>query len=101
MSSNIFDKLTVETFRSSLLLLLRECFEGIPEGAESTWFVQGKEGIFDALNSLSAEEAYGGGRNRCGTCQSHPIRAEKRKFCFRWTTTGRNLGVKLGHRIHK
>src|SRR4051794_34427330 len=37
--------------------LFRETFEGVAEGADGTWFVQGKEAIFDALRSLSAEEA--------------------------------------------
>ena len=44
-------------FRPALVVLFRECFEGIPEGASGTWFVQGKEGIFDALESVSARQA--------------------------------------------
>ncbi|MBS1713872.1 MAG: hypothetical protein JST30_06000 [Armatimonadetes bacterium] len=37
--------------------LLRECFEGIKPGAQGTWFVQGQEGVFDAVDSLTAERA--------------------------------------------
>ena len=43
--------------KSSILLLFRECFEGIPEGQEYTWFVEGKEGIFDALESTTHDRA--------------------------------------------
>ena len=44
-------------FKPALIVLFRECFEGIPEGASGTWFVQRKEGIFDALESISAVQA--------------------------------------------
>jgi len=37
--------------------LLRECFEGIKPGAGGTWFVQGKEGVFDAIDGLSSARA--------------------------------------------
>lgn len=41
----------------AVLLLFRECFEGRPPGNEYTWFVEGEEGIFDALESTGAETA--------------------------------------------
>lgn len=41
----------------ALLVLFKETFEGIPPGETGTWFVQGKEGIFDALQNTSAEQA--------------------------------------------
>jgi len=44
-------------FRDVAATLLREAFEGIPSGQNYTWFVQGKEGLFDALSAASAEEA--------------------------------------------
>jgi len=37
--------------------LFREVFEGVAPGADGTWFVQGKEGIFDAIRTLSAAQA--------------------------------------------
>lgn len=43
--------------KRSLAILFREVFEGMYEGAEGTWFVQGKEAIFDAIESLSPKEA--------------------------------------------
>lgn len=43
--------------QQAAVVLLRECFEGIPQGAQGTWFVQGKEGIFDAVDGLSAARA--------------------------------------------
>lgn len=43
--------------RPSFVVLFRECFEGIPQNASGTWFVEGREGILDALRSVSAERA--------------------------------------------
>lgn len=37
--------------------LFREVFEGVAPGADGTYFVQGKEAIFDAVRSISAAEA--------------------------------------------
>lgn len=37
--------------------LFREVFEGVAPGADGTWFVQGKEAVFDALVSTDAETA--------------------------------------------
>lgn len=44
-------------FQPHLVTLWRETFEGIKEGADGTWFVQGKEGLFDALSNVTAEQA--------------------------------------------
>jgi len=44
-------------FQKVAAMLLREAFEGIPAGQNYTWFVQGKEGLFDALSTVTAEEA--------------------------------------------
>jgi len=49
--------MTEPDYKTALLTLFREAFEGVPEGADGTWFVQGKEGIFDAVENLSAEQA--------------------------------------------
>ena len=40
-----------------MVVLTREAFEGIAHGSKWTWFVEGSEGIFDALSSVSAERA--------------------------------------------
>ncbi|RYG31589.1 hypothetical protein EON81_22545 [bacterium] len=44
-------------FRDVAVILLREAFEGRAEGNDYTWFVEGKEGIFDALASMDAKVA--------------------------------------------
>ena len=44
-------------YRSAMIALFREAFEGIPEGQNYTWFVQGKQGIFDAIESTASEDA--------------------------------------------
>lgn len=44
-------------FLGAIIQLLHECFEGRPDGQEYTWFVEGKEGIFDALETVDAEKA--------------------------------------------
>lgn len=48
---------TVADFRKDIVMLFREAFEAVPPGQNYTWFVQGKEGIFDALANVSAERA--------------------------------------------
>jgi hypothetical protein len=40
-------------FLPAIIQLLHETFEGKPEGQDYTWFVEGREGIFDALDSVS------------------------------------------------
>ena len=47
----------LKEFHDGVTLLLKECFEGMRAGANSTWFVQGKEGLFDALSLVNAEQA--------------------------------------------
>lgn len=37
--------------------LFRETFEGRPDDQDYTWYVEGKEGIFDALDSVDADRA--------------------------------------------
>lgn len=39
------------------ITLWKEAFTGIAKGASGTWFVQGKEGIFDAIDGLDATRA--------------------------------------------
>ncbi len=48
---------TVADFRKDIVMLFREAFEAVPPGQNYTWFVQGKEGIFDALATVTAEQA--------------------------------------------
>lgn len=45
------------SFHLASVQLLREAFEGIPEGASGTWFVQGREGILNSLAELDAQQA--------------------------------------------
>ncbi len=44
-------------FQAAASTLFREAFEGVPAGQNYTWVVEGKEGIFDALESADAERA--------------------------------------------
>lgn len=44
-------------FQSAAAYLLRECFEGRPDGQTYTWFVEGREAILPTLDALGAEEA--------------------------------------------
>ncbi|MEZ0325898.1 MAG: hypothetical protein ACAH95_08320 [Fimbriimonas sp.] len=52
-------------------ILLRECFEGRPQGQDFTWFVEGKEGIFDALSSTTAEQASAKPSPECSSIAAH------------------------------
>ncbi len=54
-----------------VLFLFRECFEGRPEGQKYTWFVEGKEGIFDALESCGAESASIKLKPECASIAAH------------------------------
>lgn len=45
------------TLKSACIEIFRESFEGVKPGQQYTWFVQGKEAIFDVLESLTAEQA--------------------------------------------
>ena len=54
-----------------LMYLFRECFEGRPEGQNYTWFVEGKEGIFDALESTGADVASKKPCPRCSSIAAH------------------------------
>ena len=44
-------------FQAGLITLVKEAFFGIAPGKDGTWFVQGKEGIFDALATITAAQA--------------------------------------------
>lgn len=44
-------------FQSALVQLFRETFEGKIKGKDSTWFVDGNNGILQTINGLTAEEA--------------------------------------------
>jgi hypothetical protein len=57
--------------RPAFLILFRECFEGIPKGQQYTWFVEGKEGIFDALQSTTAERASVKPSAECSSIAGH------------------------------
>ena len=57
--------------RSAAAELFREVFEGVVPGANGTWFVQGKEAIFDALSSVDAEAASFRADGRLSTLGAH------------------------------
>ncbi len=58
-------------FQDAAVILFREAFEGIPAGQNYTWFVQGKEGIFDALNSTDSSGASKQPTDRCTSLAAH------------------------------
>jgi len=58
-------------FHGAAVYLLREAFEGKPEGQDYTWFVEGKEGIFDALDIVDAARASVKPSDRCATIAAH------------------------------
>lgn len=58
-------------FLPSIAELFRECFEGVAPGKDYTWFVQGKEGIFDALASVSAVQASQRPTPSCASIAAH------------------------------
>lgn len=60
-----------QNFRDAAALLFRECFEGVPAGKDYTWFVQGKEGILDALESTSASRASIKPSEHCASIAAH------------------------------
>ncbi|AIE87453.1 hypothetical protein [Fimbriimonas ginsengisoli] len=57
--------------------LFREVFEGVAPEASGTWFVQGKEAIFDAVQQLPAADA---SVRKCGMSAS--IGAHVRHLCY-------------------
>lgn len=46
-----------EEVRIAFVQLIQETFEGRPEGQDYTWFVEGKEGLFNTLADISTEQA--------------------------------------------
>ena len=60
-----------DLFAKANITLFRECFEGRPEGQTYTWFVEKKEGLFDALDSVSAERASARPSPTCATFAAH------------------------------
>ena len=58
-------------FQKSFLTLFRECFEAIPPGQDYTWFVQGREGVFDALDSVDAAQASRKPSAECSSIGAH------------------------------
>lgn len=55
----------------SFVELFREAFEGRPEGQDYTWFVEGREGIFDAFAHTSATQASTRPSPTCNTIGAH------------------------------
>jgi hypothetical protein len=73
-------------FLPALVQLFREAFEGKPDDQPYTWFVEGKEGIFDALDSLTAEVASRSPSARCATIAAHT-------FHIRFALAGANAYI--------
>lgn len=46
-----------QSLRPAILELFRETFDGVAKGKKYTWYVEGKEAIFDALSSITSEKA--------------------------------------------
>lgn len=61
----------MDLFKNALITLVSEEFEGIPEGASGTWFVEGKEGIFDALETHNAAIASRRPSDECASIADH------------------------------
>jgi hypothetical protein len=57
--------------KPAMVVLFKECFQGVEPGKDYTWFVQGKKGIFDALDSLTAERASHRPSPDCATIAAH------------------------------
>jgi hypothetical protein len=72
--------------RDAYLTLFRECFEGRAEGNDYTWFVEGLEGIFDALDSTSAEKASVKPTAECASIAAHA-------YHIRYTLRGGNAHI--------
>jgi len=65
---------TVADYRKDIVMLFRETFEGMPEGRNYTWFVQGREAFLDALDKVSAAQAsrrHGADSNSIGSHLHH------------------------------
>lgn len=67
----IDSKLAPESLRDTLSLLFREAFEGKAEDKDYTWFVQGREGLFEALDQCDATVASERPGPTCSTIGAH------------------------------
>jgi hypothetical protein len=71
-------------FSTACATLLREACEGIEPEKSGTWFVQGKEGLFDALDSIDAAQA---SRQACPGCSSIAAHANHVLYMLRGAAT--------------
>jgi hypothetical protein len=71
-------------FSLACATLLREACEGIEPGKSGTWFVQGKEGLFDALDSVDAAQA---SKQACPGCSSIAAHANHVLYMLRGAAT--------------
>jgi len=62
---------TDSSFQSAAVILLREAFEGVASGQNYTWFVQGKEGMLNALESVDATRASRKPSPDCASIAAH------------------------------
>lgn len=71
-------------FQSTATLLFREAFEGREADKDYTWFVEKKEGIFDALNSVDSRQA---SKKPSGACSSIAGHAYHMLYALRGANT--------------
>ena len=57
--------------KEACIEIFRECFEGVAPGASGTWFAQGHEAIFHALESLTPGKASLRVPNQTATLGAH------------------------------
>lgn len=58
-------------YMAAMTQLFKEAFEGRPEGQSHTWFVEGTEGMFDALDAVDSVRASKRASPECGTIYAH------------------------------
>ncbi len=62
-------------FKEAFLDLFREAFDGIAPDAGGTWFVQGKEGLFDTFAAVNAVQASASPKPGMSSIAAHIVHA--------------------------
>ncbi|MBX3117564.1 MAG: DinB family protein [Fimbriimonadaceae bacterium] len=68
-------------FQQATTTLLRECFEGVPQSQDYSWFIQRNEALFDSFDSVTAEQASTHPAPDCSTIAAHTYHI---LFAMRW-----------------
>ena len=74
------------SIKAACLEIFRESFEGVAPGSNGTWYVEGREAIFNSLSSISAEEA-----SRILPGQRSTIGAHANHLCYYLSLFNANL----------